>query len=312
MRLKRIRSKILQVITVLLGVSFLTFLLTFLAPGDPVTAMYEASGTIPTPEMIETARKSMGLDKPFIVQYTTWLANCLKGDFGTSLLKHSTVLSIIMERLVPTIKLAFLSLGIMLITSIPAGIISAVKKDKFSDYFIRGINFIGVSMPGFWIGLMLLYVFALKLNLLPVVSNANGVVQMILPAITLAISMSAKYTRQVRTAVLEELNQDYVTGARARGIKESVILFKHVIPNAMLPLITLLGLSLGSLLGGTAVVEVIFSYQGLGNLVVSAVSTRDYPLIQGIVLWIAMIYMFVNILVDISYGFLDPRIREER
>jgi peptide/nickel transport system permease protein len=168
-------------------------------------------------------------------------------------------------------------------------------------------------MPNFWVGTMLLLIFALKLKVLPVVSSlGNGLQAIILPAITLAFAMSAKYTRQVRTAVLEELNQDYVIGARARGIKESVILWKHVFPNALLPLITMLGLSMGSLLGGTAVVEVIFTYQGLGNLAVSAITNYDYPLIQGYVLWIALIYMIINLVVDISYNFIDPRMREKR
>ena len=167
-------------------------------------------------------------------------------------------------------------------------------------------------MPNFWVGLLLLYVAALKLRLVPTVSTEGGFKQLVLPALTLAFAMSAKYTRQVRTAVLEELNQDYVTGARARGLSERTILWRHVFPNALLPLVTMLGLSLGSLLGGTAVVEVIFGYQGLGNLAVTAITAMDYPLVQGFVLWIALIYMAVNLVVDISYEFLDPRIREKR
>ena len=157
---------------------------------------------------------------------------------------------------------------------------------------------------------MLLYVVALKFKLLPVISTGDGIEKMILPVLTLAFAMSAKYTRQVRTAILEELNQDYVIGARARGIKESTILWRHVFPNALLPLITLLGLSLGSLLGGTAVVEVIFSYPGLGSLAVSAIKSYDYPLIQAYVMWIALIYMLINLLLDISYRYIDPRVRE--
>jgi peptide/nickel transport system permease protein len=201
----------------------------------------------------------------------------------------------------------------MLVVSVPLGMLSAVYKNKPIDYLVRGITFFGVSMPNFWVGTMLLLIFALKLKVLPVVSSlGNGLQAIILPAITLAFAMSAKYTRQVRTAVLEELNQDYVIGARARGIKESVILWKHVFPNALLPLITMLGLSMGSLLGGTAVVEVIFTYQGLGNLAVSAITNYDYPLIQGYVLWIALIYMIINLVVDISYNFIDPRMREKR
>ena len=215
-------------------------------------------------------------------------------------------------RLGPTLKLAFMSLIVMLMISVPFGMLAAVKKNTVIDYIIRSTTFLGTSIPNFWVGLMLLYVVALKFKLLPVISTGDGIEKMILPVLTLAFAMSAKYTRQVRTAILEELNQDYVIGARARGIKESTILWRHVFPNALLPLITLLGLSLGSLLGGTAVVEVIFSYPGLGSLAVSAIKSYDYPLIQAYVMWIALIYMVINLLVDISYGYLDPRIRERR
>ena len=198
----------------------------------------------------------------------------------------------------------------MLVVAVPLGILSAVSKGGVLDYLIRGITFLGVSLPNFWVGLMLLYFFGVQLGVLPVVSSGQGFDRLILPAVTLAFAMTGKYTRQVRTAFLEELNQDYVTGARCRGIKESVILWRHVLPNSLLPLLTMLGLSLGSLLGGTAVVEVIFSYPGLGSLAVDAITSMDYSLIQGYVLWIALIYMVLNLLVDLSYGLLDPRIKK--
>ena len=309
---RTLAKRLLQMIIVLFGISFFTFCLTYLAPGDPVLTMYAASGTMPSEEIIEATRDEMGLNDPFLMQYARWLGNCLKGDFGTSYSMNQPVLSIIGEKIVPTLKLAFLSLLIMLAVAVPFGVIAAVKQNRPIDYLIRGCTFLGVSIPHFWVGLLLLYLFALKLGLLPVVSTGNGISKIILPAITLAFAMSAKYTRQVRTAVLEELNQDYVVGARARGIDERTILWRHVFPNALLPLVTLLGLSLGSLLGGTAVVEVIFSYPGLGNLAVSAITAYDYPLIQAYVLWIALIYMVINLIVDLSYDLLDPRIRESR
>ena len=220
------------------------------------------------------------------------------------------VIDIILLKLVPTLKLAFMSLIVMLIIAVPFGILAAVKKNKVIDFLISGTTFLGLSIPNFWVGLMLLSFIALKFKLLPVVSTGDGIEKMILPVLTLAFSMAAKYTRQVRTVVLEELNQDYVIGARARGIKENIILLRHVLPNSLLPLITLLGLSLGSLLGGTAVVEVIFSYPGLGNMAVSAITSYDYPLIQAYVMWIALIYMIINLLIDISYKYLDPRVKE--
>ncbi len=180
------------------------------------------------------------------------------------------------------------------------------------DYFVRGITFIGVSVPSFWLGLILLSIFGVQLRWVNVAGGSTDLKAMILPSLTLALAMSAKYTRQVRSAVLEELHQDYVTGARMRGIKERVILWRHVLPNVMLPLVTLLGLSLGSLLGGTAVVEIIYNWPGMGNMAVKAISCRDYPLVQGYVLWIAILYMCINLLVDLSYTYLDPRLKEDR
>ena len=233
----------------------------------------------------------------------------LHGDFGTSYSNGKPVAELLSERLLPTLKLAFAALLLMLLFAIPLGMLSAVYKNSWIDYLVRGITFLGVSIPNFWVGLILLYVVALKFSLLPVISTGEGFEKIILPAATLAFAMMGKYTRQVRTAVLEELNQDYVTGARARGMTEKEVLWKQVFPNALLPLITLLGLSLGNLLGGTAVVEVIFTYPGLGNLAVQAISSYDYSLIQGYVLWVALIYMVINLLVDISYTFVDPRIR---
>ena len=307
---KQLINRIIQIIIVLFGISLITFALIYLAPGDPVRTMYAASGMIPSEDVIQQIRESMGLNDPFFVQYWNWLSSCLIGDFGISYSTKKPVIDIILLKLVPTLKLAFMSLIVMLIIAVPFGILAAVKKNKVIDFLISGTTFLGLSIPNFWVGLMLLYFIALKFKLLPVVSTGDGVEKMILPVLTLAFSMAAKYTRQVRTVVLEELNQDYVIGARARGIKENIILLRHVLPNSLLPLITLLGLSLGSLLGGTAVVEVIFSYPGLGNMAVSAITSYDYPLIQAYVMWIALIYMIINLLIDISYKYLDPRVKE--
>ncbi len=312
MNTKKLGKRFLQILIILIGISFLSFLLIFISPGDPVTSMYASTGMMPSEEVINETREELGLNRIFIEQYSTWLWNCLHGDFGNSFSMHKPVAELLLSRLLPTIQLSLLSLVIMLAISVPFGVLAAVYKEKPIDHLVRGISFFGVSMPNFWVGLLLLYVAALKLRLVPTVSTEGGFKQLVLPALTLAFAMSAKYTRQVRTAVLEELNQDYVTGARARGLSERTILWRHVFPNALLPLVTMLGLSLGSLLGGTAVVEVIFGYQGLGNLAVTAITAMDYPLVQGFVLWIALIYMAVNLVVDISYEFLDPRIREKR
>ncbi|MBE6997033.1 MAG: ABC transporter permease [Ruminococcaceae bacterium] len=299
-------------VIVLIGISFLTFLLTFLSPGDPVRNMYISMGMIPDEEIIAETREAMGLNDPFLTQYFHWLGNCLKGDFGTSFSWNKPVVSLLATRIWPTLKLTLCSLVLMLIIAVPLGVLSAVHKNKFIDYLVRVITFIGVSLPNFWVGLLLILWFAVRLKLLPVVSSGGDLKSLILPSVTLAVAMSAKYTRQVRTAVLEELSSDYVIGARARGVKESKILWGNVFPNSLLPLITMLGLSIGSLLGGTSVVEVIFSYPGMGKLAVDAITTLDYNLVQGFVLWVAIIYMVVNLLVDLSYNYIDPRMRLRR
>lgn len=308
---RNIGRRLVHIFLVLLGVSFLSFLLMYVSPGDPVRAMYAVSGSIPSEEVLEQTREELGLNDPFLIQYGNWVANCLRGDFGTSYSKGEEVATLLMERVWPTIQLALLSLVIMVLVAVPIGVYSALHQNTILDYLLRGTTFISISMPNFWVGLLLLYVVAMKLGWLPVVSNQMNFQRLILPAVTLAIAMAGKYARQVRAAILEELRQDYVAGARARGLSEGRVLWRHVLPNAVLPLITMLGLSLGSLLGGTAVVEVIFSYPALGSLAISAITSRDYPLIQGYVLWIALIYMAVNLVVDLSYHRLDPRLRKE-
>lgn len=305
----KIFQRILQILVLLFGISFITFSLMYLAPGDAVEAMYSVNGGIPNEEVMEIMRENLGLNKPFTTRYFDWLSNCLKGDLGVSFMLNKPVTEIILDRIGPTITLALSSLIITIIISIPLALLSAVNQNKFTDYFIRFTTFIGTAMPNFWIGLILIYFVSVRWGLLPIMSTGTGFKQIILPSLTLAISMTAKYTRQIRIIVLEELNQEYVIGARTRGISENKILFKHIIPNAIIPIITLIGLSFGSLLGGTAVVEAIFSYQGLGYLGISAITARDYPLIQGYVLFVALMYMIVNNGVDILYEILDTRIK---
>lgn len=310
MSAKGIGARLVQMVVVLLGISFLAFALMYLAPGDPVRAMYAASGVMPTESALDEMREQMGLNEPLLVQYGTWLVGCLQGDFGVSYSSGQPVADMLAVRLWPTVKLTLLSLAIMLVCAVPLGVLSAVYQNGPIDYIIRAFTFLGVSVPGFWVGLILIMVFAVNLKVFPVISSGGDFASLVLPACTLAFAMTAKYTRQVRTAMLEELSQDYVVGARARGVSEARILWCNVFPNALLPLVTLLGLSIGSLLGGTAVVEVIFTYPGLGNLAVSAITSYDYPVVQGYVLWVAVIYMLVNLVVDISYNILDPRLRE--
>lgn len=309
--MKHLLNKLAQMLVTLVGVSFLTFCLTYLAPGDPVSMLLEASDTIVSQETLDQTRKELGLDKPFIVQYANWAGGVITGDMGISYSAKKPVAEKLAEGFSGTLLLAAVTVVFVLLISVPLGIWSAVKQNKWPDYLVRTFSFIGVSMPSFWIGLILLYVFGLKLGLFPIASSSVTAKGIVLPALTLAIYMSSKYMRQVRTVILEELHQDYVVGARARGLSERVILWKHVLPNALLPLITLLGMSIGWLLGGVAVIEMVFSWPGISNMAVHAITMRDYPLIEGFVLWIAIVYMLINFLVDLSYNYLDPRLRKE-
>lgn len=306
---KQILMRCAQILVVLLGISFVTFLLTYLSPGDPARNMLTATGVMPTEELVQQTREELGLNDPFLTQYFRWLTNCLRGDFGKSYSLNKPVAELLAGRVLPTLKLALMSMVMMLILAVPAGVVSALHKDSWIDLLIRGITFVGCAMPNFWVGLLLMLLLCVQFRVFPVISSAGDFKSLFLPALTLAIAMASKYTRQVRTAVLEELSQDYVTGAEARGVKRSQIIWCNVFPNALLPLITMFGLSIGSLLGGTSVVEVIFSYPGLGNLAVSAITSCDYNLIQGYVLWMSLIYMVINLIVDASYIYIDPRMR---
>ncbi len=303
-------GKLVQLLVVLVSVSFLTFLLMELAPGEPGTAMYEAAGIIPTEEMLAATREQLGLNEPFMQRYLTWLWDCLHGDLGTSFSQHDTVLNLISKNMQSTLTLAFSILAVTLVCALPLGVLSAVKKGKCSDYLIRYTSFIGISAPNFLVALILTYVVCYQLGWLPVYNPYGSPNALILPVLTLAIGMIATYTRQIRALFLDELSQDYVYGARARGISEMQIICCHVMRNIMLPLLTLVAYSLGSLLGGVAIVEVIFSFPGLGNLMIYAVSMRDYPLIQGLVLWIALCYTVINIVTDVLYQVFDPRLRK--
>lgn len=308
--LKKTISKLFSALITLLGITFLTFSLVYLAPGDPVTAMYLSSGVMPKPEIVEETRIAMGLHLPLHQQYANWLGGLLQADLGQSYSLNRPVVEVIAPRLEKTMYLTLFSLLLTIILSFPLGVLAAVYRNKWVDYILRGYCFIGISSPGFLVGTIFLYVFALKYSLFPVISTGNGLSTLVLPSCTLALAMSSKYIRQIRSIVVGELEKDYVLGAKARGISFFTILSREVLPNSLPPIVTLLGLSFGSLLSGVAVVEVIFSYPGLGSLAVSAISSYDYPLIQSYVLLTSLVYMTVNLLVDISFPFLDPRTRK--
>ena len=312
-----IAKRFLQLIPILIGITFLSFSLMYLAGGDAVTATFENQGVAVSQEIIDAKKHELGLDKPFIEQYGTWLVGLMTGDMGVSYVSDKEVFATFTSKLPATIVLTIVSVLLTIVISVPLGILAAVKQNRFTDYLIRVLSFIGNSLPNFFVALLLILVFSVCLGWFPVVSSSIGKTGLaslsiqgtILPAFTLAIAMSSKYTRQIRATVLEELNKPYVIGARARGISERTILIKHVLKSCMIMIVTLLALSIGDLLGGTAIVETIFQWDGVGKLAVDSITMRDYPLIQAYVVWMAIIYVMVNLVADLVYHRLDPRVR---
>lgn len=298
-----------MLIPILLGITFLSFAMMRIAGSDAILQRADVSGVTLSPEVIAAQRAELGLDQPFLVQYFRWLGGFLTGNLGTSYISGQEVFSTFVSKLPATLLLTGTSILLTVVISIPLGILSAVKQNKFTDYLIRVCSFIGNSLPNFFVALVLMYVFAIRFPVFPVISDGLSLSSAALPTLTLAIAMSAKYLRQVRAAVLDELSKDYVTGAKARGVRFSVTLWKSVLRACLVTILTLLTLSVGSLLGGTAIVESIFMWDGVGKLAVDAINMRDYPMIQAYVVWMAIIYVVVNLITDISYRMLDPRIR---
>ena len=268
---KYVIRRFIQLIPILLGITLLSFILTNIGTTDVIDTMESNQGVVMSEEEKDQLRQEMGLDKPLAQQYVIWLGNVLRGDMGESFVSGKDVFDTFISKLPATIYLTVTSIFLTVLISIPLGILSAVKQNKFLDYLIRFLSFIGNSLPNFFVSLLLIYFFSLKLKLLPVMGNNSGWKSIILPTLTLAIAMSSKYTRQVRATVLEELN--------------------------------------GSLLGGTAIVESIFMWDGVGKMAVDAITMRDYPIIQAYVIWMAVIYVVVNLITDLIYHYLDPRIR---
>ena len=305
---KYIIHRFLQLIPVLIGITFLSFAMMRVAGSDAITELYGDKGAV-AQEIIDAKRAELGLDKPFLTQYLSWVGGMMRGDMGVSFVSGKDVFQTFISKLPATLLLTALSIGMTVVISIPLGVLAAVRHDKLTDYVLRFFSFVGNSLPNFFVALLLMQIFSIKLKMLPVISKGLSVQSAMLPTLTLAIAMSAKYMRQVRATVLEELNKDYVIGAKARGVRSSVVLWKSVLKSSMLTIITLLALSIGSLLGGTAIIESIFMWDGVGKLAVDAITMRDYPMIQAYVVWMAIIYVLVNLITDLLYHALDPRIR---
>lgn len=313
MRSKRMRRSIircvLQFIPVLLGITFLAFLLIYLSPSDPVSVRMSAGGISVSPEIMESMRRSIGLDRPLLVQYGDWLWNILHGNMGKSYITDADVLDQILKALPYTLKMAGASLLLTLCISIPVGILTAAMQNSKFDYVVRVMAFVGNALPNFIIALCLMFIFSYRLGWIPVLATTKPI-GLILPALTLALVMSSRYIRQIRAAMLDELGKGYVVGLRSRGLSETTILYKNVLKNIMVTVITLTGISLGSLLGGTVIVETVFTWPGLGSLIMEGISQRDYPVVQAVIVWMASAFMVVNLLTDISYTVFNPKIKD--
>ena len=302
-------KRIFEVIPVLLIVSIIVFSVMHLLPGDPTLLMLAGAegGSIPQ-ERLDELRIIMGLNKPLYEQYYNFISNAISGNLGTSIRLRTPVTEILLQKFPYTIKLSLLGLMIAIFLGVIIGLVAALFKDTWLDHFSMTFSLIGVSMPIYWLGLLLILIFSINLNIFPS-SGATGWKSIVLPALTLGFVSAGLISRLLRSSLLEVLNEDYIRTAKGKGLTDKIILIKHALKNAMIPVITILGLQFGNMLAGAVVTETVFSRPGLGRLVVNGILWKDYPLIQGTVLFIACIYVLVNLFVDISYYWFDPRIK---
>lgn len=303
-------KRLLQLIPILIVLTFLVFTLLYIAPGDPAQRKLTAQGVAVSEQVLEQTREEMGLNRPFLVRYGDWLLGVLRGDFGASYKDGMPVLPKLMRCMGNTLVLAAGSLLLALVVSVPLGVLTAARRGGVIDRLVRLLTFVGNAMPNFLVSVLLMYYLCIQVNLFPVI--AKGTVQgLFLPALALAIPMASRFIRQIRAEVLEELGKPYVAGALARGVAMRTVLVHDVLRNTLSGVLTIVGLSVGTLMGGSVVVETIFRWPGVGQLVMDAISARDFPVIQGFVLLMAVIYVVVNLLTDLSYRVLDPRVELE-
>ncbi len=301
-------QRLLLFLPTLLGAVTLVFALIHMVPGDPVEAML---GETARPVDKETLRRELGLDQPLSRQYLHFLAGLAQGDLGRSLYRQSAVMELISKRLPATLELSLAALGVAIALAFFLGIIAAARRDSWVDRLSLLFSMLGLAMPNFWLGPLLMIVFSIELGWLPV-SGRGGPAHLILPALTLGMAMAAILTRMVRSGLLETIHEDYIRTARAKGLSERTVWLKHALRNSLLSVITVIGLQFGSLLAGSIITESIFSWPGLGRLTIEAIQTRDYPLVQGCVLAIAVSYLLVNLMTDLLYRLVDPRIRYDK
>ena len=309
MTYKTLLGRCLQFIPVFFGITLLSFGLIYIAPGDPVGIRLSAGGVAADPQLVERMRAEMGLDAPFLMQYLNWLGRFVQGDMGKSYITDLSVATTFWKAVPYTLRMAGTAMGLTLLISLPLGIAIAAWRNSRIDYAVRFLTFIGNATPGFIVAIVLMFVFSHRLGWIPVLATTKPI-GMILPALSLALVMSSRYIRQIRAAALDELAKDYVIGLRARGITERVILFRNVLKNIMVIVVTLTGISVGSLLGGTVIIETIFNWPGIGSLIMGAIGNRDYPVIQAVVVWMALAFFLVNLIADLSYRYFNPKIKD--
>lgn len=303
-------NRLLLAIPVLLGVSALTFLMLHLVPGDPVAAMFIGQGGAKA-EQLEAVREQLGLNDPLPVQYVNYMTRILHGDLGRSIRTNEPVAQMIQRNFPPTLQLTLASMGIAIVLGILCGVVAAIKRGRIVDNLVMLIALAGVSMPSFWLGLILISIFAVGLNWFPIIGG-SGWRGLALPALALGFAAAAIIARMVRSSLLEVLGENYVVTARAKGLAERRVIIRHALRNAAIPVITIVGLQFGGLLAGAVIVEQVFSRQGIGRMLVSALQSRDFPVAQGGVLFVATVYVLVNLAVDLLYGAIDPRISVDR
>ncbi|CAG9622749.1 nickel ABC transporter permease [Sutcliffiella rhizosphaerae] len=301
-------GKFLEVLLFMLFLTFVSFLFLRMAPGDPVLNILNVSELSVSQEQVEELREDLGFNKPVLIQYGHWLLKFIQLDLGTSYVTGQPVMAIIFNSLPATLELCFGSLLVMLAVAIPLGSLSAIYRNSWIDQASRTVSIIGAALPSFWLGLIFIDLFGVRLNWFPTMGR-DGFNSMILPSMTLGLAISSVYVRLLRSSLLDSLSQDFIKSARARGLSEARIFFLHAFRHSLPPVITVFGVSLGSLIGGVVVIEVIFAYPGIGKLVVDAIRQRDYPLIQGYILIMAIIIFLVNTCVDLSYRFLNPELK---
>lgn len=299
-------TRIISSLLVILGSLTLVFAIFYLLPGDPVLSMIDP--TYATPEMIENLRIQLGLDQPFYIQFGHYLADMLRGDFGVSMVNSDPVLPKILANFPSTLILTLASTCIAVLIGVVLGILSAIHRNGWIDILARTIGLFGISMPTFWSGILLILIFSIQLGWFPAMGS-DGISTLVLPAITLGIVGAGFVIRMVRNSMLEVLNEPFITTLRAKGISRHVIMYKHALRNALIPVVTVVGMQIGEMLAGTVVIETVFSRQGIGRILADAIMARDIPVVQGVVFFTAILYVVINLLVDISYTYIDPRIR---